>query len=218
MPARSLCLALTLAITACKPAPPIPVLGEEVSALDLFWTNLSSHCGNSYAGRLVSEDERDADMADAAMVMHVRDCENMRVAIPFHVEDKSAPGGWDRSRAWVLTRSEGGGITLKHEHRHEDGSLDAVTNYGGTTQDMGSGNAQDFPVDDESIAMFEREGLDASLTNVWRIEVIPAGGENPYFAYQLTRRNDPTRLFRVKFDASETVDTPPEVWGRSTER
>ena len=73
--------------------------------------------------------------------------------------------------------------------------------------------AQDFPVDGESVALFTREGLDASLTNVWRVEVDPAAQADARFVYQLTRRNDPTRLFRVEFDASTPIAAPPAAWG-----
>ncbi len=121
-------------------------------------------------------------------------------------------GGWNRSRTWVLTRT-GDGLRLKHDHRHEDGSEDTVTQYGGDTLSTGTARVQDFPVDAYSIAMFEREGLAGSLTNVWRVEVDPAGTSGAKYAYQLTRRNDPTRLFRVEFDATEEVGAPPPAWG-----
>ena len=89
-----------------------------------------------------------------------------------------------------------------------------MTFYGGTTElASGSARGQDFPVDDESIALFRREGLDASLNNVWRIEVDPASDPNAHFAYQLTRANDSTRLFRVEIDASTPVTPPPPAWG-----
>ena len=112
----------------------------------------------------------------------------------------------------MVTRTADG-LRLKHDHRHEDGSEDAVTQYGGDTLSAGTPRVQDFPVDAYSIAMFEREGLDVSLTNVWRVEVSPADAPGAMFAYQLTRRNDPTRLFRVEFDAGEEVDAPPSGLG-----
>ena len=68
-------------------------------------------------------------------------------------------------------------------------------------------------MDAYSIALFEREGLDVSLTNVWRLEVDPASENGARFAYQLTRRNDPTRLFRVEFDAGDEIAAPPPAWG-----
>ena len=123
---------------------------------------------------------------------------------------------WNRSRTWIVTRHGAGAdtrFTLKHDHRHDDGEADAVTFYGGTSADAGSARAQDFPVDAESVALFTREGLDASLTNVWRVAVDPAGSKDARFAYQLTRRNDPTRRFRVEFDTTKAVAPPPPAWG-----
>ncbi len=193
---------------------------------DRFWQALSSHCGNAYAGALASEDARDADWAGKRMVAHWAECSEDRVAIAYHVETDMETAVeqpvWNRSRTWIVTRETISNaaqatttrLTLKHDHRHEDGEPDAVTFYGGTTElGRGSAREQDFPVDDESIALFRREGLDASLTNVWRIEVDPASEDDATFAYQLTRANDPTRLFRVEFDATTPVAAPPPAWG-----
>ncbi len=167
-----------------------------------FMAALASHCGKAYAGRLVSSDAADADMVGADMVVHFRECSADRMAIPFHV--RSADGSWDRSRTWLITRTDAG-LRLKHDHRHEDGTADAVTMYGGDTADAGSAGAQAFPVDAESIAMFRANGLTASVTNVWRVEV-DAGT----YAYELRREG---RLFRVEFDLTAPVTPPPAPWG-----
>ena len=205
---KPLPLALAVPLAACATTtPPAPLPEPQVR----FWQALASHCGNAYEGALASEDARDTDWRGRAMVAHWAECSDTRIAIAFHVEEADG-SGWDRSRTWLVTRTEEG-LRLKHDHRHEDGSADAVTFYGGDTASAGSARAQNFPVDAESIALFEREGLDASLTNVWRIEVHPASAPNARFAYQLTRRNDPTRLFRAEFDASEEVAAPPSAWG-----
>lgn len=174
---------------------------------DAFFAALSGHCGNAYAGQLVSDPAADADMAGRAMVMHVRECNDERIAVPFHVQQ--AGGGWDRSRTWLITRTDDG-LRLKHDHRHEDGSADNVTLYGGDTADGGTARAQDFPVDAESVAMFRANGLDQSVSNGWRVEVDPAGAEDARFAYQLSRAD---RLFRVEFDLTTPVTPPPAPWG-----
>lgn len=174
---------------------------------DAFFAALSGHCGNAYAGQLVSDAAADADMAGRAMVMHVRECNDERIAVPFHVQQ--AGGGWDRSRTWLITRTDDG-LRLKHDHRHEDGSADNVTLYGGDTADGGTARAQDFPVDAESVAMFRANGLDQSVSNGWRVEVDPAGAEDARFAYQLSRAD---RLFRVEFDLTTPVTPPPAPWG-----
>jgi len=162
-----------------------------------FFDALSAHCGKAYSGRLVSTDAVDADFATKAMVMHVRECSDTVIRIPFHVDD-------DRSRTWVISKT-GQGLRLKHDHRHEDGSEDAVTQYGGDTEHEGSSMRQSFPVDQFSINMFSKEGLTASVVNVWSV-----GIDDKHFTYELTR---PNRLFRVQFDLSQSVDLPPRPWG-----
>lgn len=201
-------LPLTLVLGACATTPSTPPLPQ---TQEQFWSAVQSHCGKAYAGRLTSSDERDVDMQGRAMVAHWADCSPERVAIAFHI--RSADGAqWDRSRTWIVSRTPDG-LRLKHDHRHEDGSEDATTQYGGDTLNAGTARVQDFPVDAYSIALFEREGLNASFTNVWRIEADRAGTKGARFAYQLTRRNDPTRLFRVEFDATKPVAAPPPAWG-----
>lgn len=182
-----------LVLAACAPADG-PVTGEA----DAFLDNIKFHCGGAYEGRVVSTDEVDDDFRNERLVMHVRECEDDVVYVPFHV-------GEDRSRTWVLTRTDDG-LRLKHDHRHEDGSEDAVTQYGGDTAAPGTANRQEFPVDQFSIDMFEREGLTASVTNVWAMEI----ERGRYFAYELAREN---RFLRVEFDLTKPVEPPPTPWG-----
>jgi hypothetical protein len=181
---------------------PAQAAADQAEADTAFMAALARHCGKAYAGRLVSSDAADADMAGRAMVVHFRECSATRMAIPFHVQ--AADGSWDRSRTWLITRTASG-LRLKHDHRHADGSADAVTMYGGDTADSGSAGAQSFPVDAESIAMFRAGGLTASVTNVWRVEVDAAS-----YTYQLSREG---RLFRVTFDLTRPVTPPPAPWG-----
>lgn len=210
-------IAIAPLLAACATTPDLAALPQTQEA---FWDALQSHCGKAYAGGLTSQDERDADFRGRRMVAHWAQCDADRTAIAFHVEGQPSSSSeaagrnvdWDRSRTWVVTRTPEG-LRLKHDHRHEDGSVDAVTQYGGDTLSAGTARIQDFPVDAFSIAMFGREGLEASVTNVWRIEVDPADEAGATFAYQLTRRNDATRLFRVEFDLTREVDIPPDAWG-----
>jgi hypothetical protein len=123
---------------------------------------------------------------------------------------------WDRSRTWLITRTAAG-LRLKHDHRHADGSSDPVTLYGGDTADRGSARAQSFPVDADSIAMFTRDGLAASVTNIWTVEVDPAGTAGATYAYQLQRTvaggAPAERHFRVVFDLTQPIPLPPPAWG-----
>ncbi|HYH95035.1 hypothetical protein, partial [Hyalangium sp.] len=119
--------------------------------------------------------------------MHVRDCSASEIRIPFAV-------GEDRSRTWVVTRTATG-LRLKHDHRHEDGSEDTRSQYGGDTRAAGTESRQEFPADDFSKALFQKEGIPASVDNVWALELQP----EQLFAYELRR---PSRFFRVEFDLS----------------
>jgi hypothetical protein len=171
---------------------------HSASPQDVFFARLTALCGQAFAGRLVTTDPADKDMAGQAMVMHVRSCEPDEIRIPFHVGD-------NRSRTWVITRTAPG-LRLKHDHRHEDGKPDKVTMYGGDTATPGGPTRQEFPVDAESIAMFKANGLERSITNVWALEA-----DDKIFAYELRRTN---RHFRVEFDLTKAVPEPPAPWGR----
>ena len=174
----------------------------EAAPADTFYRRIASLCGRSFAGRIVANTPASAtpDPFDGkALVMHVRECSEGELRIPFHV-------GEDRSRTWVISR-QAGGLRLKHDHRHSDGSPDATTLYGGDTREPGTAQRQAFPVDAESVAMFQAQGMQASLTNTWAMEITP-GSE---FIYELSRPGG--RLFRVGFDLSRPVPDPPAPWG-----
>ena len=183
---------------------PTPAADATSAPADRFLAALASHCGQAFEGRVVANEPR-GNEPDAfegkRLVMHVRGCDApaQGLRVPFHV-------GEDRSRTWVLTRTAEG-LRLKHDHRHEDGSDDAVTMYGGDTAGPGTAVRQEFPVDAESIAMFEREGLNASVSNTWAMEVEP--GQR--FLYELTRPGG--REFKVEFDLATPVERPPAPWG-----
>ncbi len=178
--------------------PPTSKVTVSDSPTDLWWQRLHELCGKAFAGRLVSDDEVDAKFLDQSMTMHVRRCDEERIEIPFHVAE-------NRSRTWVLTRKEEA-IHLQHDHRHEDGTEDQVTLYGGVSIDEGSAETQSFPADDTSKRLFEQNELSASVANTWSMEIVP--GER--FSYILRR---PGRHFQVDFDLDQTIEPPPTPWG-----
>ncbi len=125
----------------------------EASPVDVWWDRVSSLCGQAFAGGLSSEDPADAAFAEQSMIMHVRRCEEKRLEIPFHV-------GENRSRTWVLTRTDQG-LRLQHDHRHEDGSKDTISLYGGYSDapsaqvTPGPETTLHFPADAFSKQLFE---------------------------------------------------------------
>ncbi|MHB1297933.1 MAG: hypothetical protein ACYC0B_05325 [Gemmatimonadaceae bacterium] len=175
--------ALVFAV-ACRPTAPA----------DEFLAALNAHCGKAYEGRIDNPQPADTAFARERLVMHVRGCGTDSLRIPFHV-------GENRSRTWVLTRTATG-VRLKHDHRHEDGSEDQVTQYGGDSREGGRATMMEFPADSFTAAL-----LPSARTNVWTVEVTPA-----VFVYQL-RREGSDRRFRVVFDLGKPVEPPPAPWG-----
>ncbi len=173
---------------------------QQAQPADAFMAAVARHCWQSFAGRIVANEPAEADdpFAGKPLIMHVRECGETDIRIPFHVGD-------DRSRTWVLTRTQDG-VRLKHDHRHADGTADALTMYGGDSTGEGTHFRQAFPADAESIALFESQNRAVSVTNIWAMEVQPS----ERFVYELSR---PGRLFRVEFDLSQPVETPPDPWG-----
>jgi hypothetical protein len=191
--ARSASLLVAAALAGCATPSTAPEPGASL------FERLTALCGKAFEGRIASPPtESDAAFTGKRLVMHVRSCSADEIRIPFHV-------GEDRSRTWVVTR-RAGGLRLKHDHRHQDGSGDKLTQYGGDTVGEGAAQRQEFPADAFSKALFTRESIPASTTNVWAIEVEPGIS----FAYELRR---PGRFFRVEFDLGRPVAAPPPPWG-----
>jgi hypothetical protein len=190
-----------LALTACDGSGHGAHEARAILPADSFMARIAQHCGQAYAGRVaMNEPPADDDpFAGKDLVMHVRDCRDNEVRIPFHVGD-------DRSRTWIITRTYDG-IRLKHDHRHQDGSEDVVTMYGGETAADGTESRQEFPVDKQSVRLFEEQGLTGSLNNVWTLEIEP----DERFVYELARPGA-DRLFRVEFDLKSPVAEPPPPW------
>lgn len=192
-------IALTL-LGACAPADraaegPATEASDEPDPQLVFWDQLQGLCGQAFEGRVVESEPPDPSFENQRIVMHVRSCDLAEVRIPFFV-------GEDRSRTWVVTPSATG-LRLKHDHRHEDGSEDPVTQYGGESLGRGTAAVQDFAAD-----AYTAELVPAAATNVWTLEVHP----DSLFVYAL-RREGSDRRFRVEFDLTRTVATPPAPWG-----
>ena len=158
-----------------------------------FLAALRAHCGKAYAGEIINPQPADSGMRGQALVMHVRGCGDT-VRVPFHV-------GTDRSRTWLFTKTAAS-VRLKHDHRHEDGSEDRVTQYGGDAGPGGTAQSVAFAADSFTAAL-----LPDSRTNVWTVEVTPTR-----CVYQLTRTGS-DRRFRVEFDLTKPGAVPPAPWG-----
>ena len=185
-------VALALVLNACASTP------TQTSPQNQFFASLRALCGQSFEGRVVTTDAADATFASERLVMEVRECNDTEIRVPFHV-------GENRSRTWVITRT-GAGLRLKHDHRHEDGTEDTLTQYGGDTASEGTAERQEFPADEFSRTLFVNNNIPQSTTNIWAVELHPGRT----FAYELRR---PNRHFRVEFDLTAPIAAPPPPWG-----
>jgi len=166
---------------------------KTTSEAQQFWTTLKSLCNKSFEGKLKLP-ENDEQFGGKRLVMHVRSCTDSVIKIPFFVGD-------DKSRTWILTLIDDR-IELKHDHRHEDGSDDEITMYGGKTTNTGQDTIQVFPADQDTKQM-----IPAASTNVWWITL-----NDNLFTYNLKRLGT-ERVFRVTFDLTKTIENPEAPWG-----
>ncbi|WP_306521283.1 hypothetical protein [Rheinheimera sp.] len=163
-----------------------------------FFQNLTALCGKAFVGTVVKGNASDDKMRSQPLLMHVRECSDTEIKVPFHV-------GEDRSRTWVISKTDTG-LRLKHDHRHKDGSADKVTMYGGDTTTTGTAELQLFPADQYSKNMFIANKMAVSNGNTWLLEIQPG----KIYRYGLKREG---REFMVEFDLTKAVTAPPAPWG-----
>ncbi|TQV73708.1 hypothetical protein FLL45_12615 [Aliikangiella marina] len=149
-----------------------------------FFTTLSSHCGKKYYGETIFPDDPSHDFAGEALEMHIKDCTDEEIRIPFKV-------GEDTSRTWIISKTDKG-LLFKHDHRHKDGTPDEITMYGGYADDKGNTLSQNFPADDYTAQL-----IPAAKTNVWQLTFDP---EKKQFIYYLERHQKPRykAVFKIK--------------------
>ena len=189
------CLVLSfIAISSVALARQAPLVS--IPTHDAFFTSIAQHCGKAFEGK-VAVDNQPSPAFDAKLVMFVRKCDQGELQIPFYVGDNA-------SRTWIIKKT-GSGLSLKHDHRHKDGTDDPVTMYGGHTLGAGYKQIQSFPVDQYSKELFAKHGLPQSITNIWQVYIYA-----DMFSYRLVRGG---REFRVDFDLTKPISAPAAPWG-----
>ena len=147
---------------------PVRVSAEGVDPQQAFWQQLHGLCGARFEGETTFPDDPGEAFRDQLLVAVVESCTDEEIRVPFTV-------GEDRSRTWILRQVEGG-LELKHDHRHEDGTPDEVTMYGGTTSTPGTAHQQAFPADAHTAAL-----IPEASTNVWQITLSEDGQTLTYY-------------------------------------
>jgi hypothetical protein len=191
---RTLAL-MTLLLSACVASPQAGLSPASTAAeQESFWDGLQDLCGQAFAGAAIHVPETDSAFVNQRLVMHVSECGEGEIRIPFNVGD-------DRSRTWVLRRV-GAGLELKHIHRYPDGTASSNTDYGGRASSRGTPHRQEFPADEYSVA-----AVPGRASQWWFLEHYPGHR----FSYGLFRQETGLH-YRIEFDLTAPVAVPLPSW------
>jgi hypothetical protein len=190
-------LLLLAGCAADAPAPPAPPalhagLAPEQEA---FWAALQAHCGNAYRGRVSDATAYYAPNVQGDAVIHFMDCDAERIHVPFHLGD-------NRSRNWIVTRA-GGTLRLKHDHRHEDGTEEEISQYGGDAPSPGLPHRQIFPADEHTATI-----LPQRADNFWFLHFVDDSTLHYGVHWPMQGHS-----VRFEFDLANPVPPPPRPWG-----
>lgn len=142
---------------------------------DAFFATMRGLCGARFEGAMTFPTDNRDDFAGKLLVATVEKCGDTEIRVPFLV-------GEDRSRTWVFTRTSDG-LQLKHDHRHADGTPDAITMYGGMASATGTSHSQSFAADAHTAKL-----IPAAVTNVWTVTL---SADGTTLSYHLERDGKP---------------------------
>lgn len=126
-----------------------------------FMATLQGICGQRFEGGLSYAIDPNSEFANKKISTEVV-CTADAVRMPVQV-------GENRSRTWIFTRPPAG-LELRHDHRHPDGTPDAVTMYGGMAKEGGTARSQSFLADAYTARL-----VPGAETNVWTVSLSQDG-------------------------------------------
>jgi hypothetical protein len=154
-----------------------------------FFNHFKNFEGKKFVGKEVFVAEGVSSWANLELVMDVRECLDTIVYVPFRVGDNT-------SRTWMVIMEGGERLRFRHDHRHEDGSPEDLTMYGGYGTDMGTGFKQIFPADEFTCNM-----LDRICDNEWMVEF-----SEDLSTYSYSLRKAGRLIIQVDFDLTNPLD------------
>ncbi|MDD2550818.1 MAG: hypothetical protein PHD00_12080 [Bacteroidales bacterium] len=165
-----------------------PEQKQEQSAQVKFFNHFKTLEGKSFSGKEVFAGEGVSSWADLELVMTVRECHDTIVYIPFRV-------GENTSRTWMVIMENGEKLRFRHDHRHEDGTPEDLTMYGGYALDGGTPFKQIFPADEYTCNMLER-----ICDNEWTVEF-----SEDLSTYSYSLKKDGNLVIQVDFDLTKPL-------------
>ena len=163
-----LCAILVWTTVAALPA-------EAADSRAAFFDKIASLCGAVFEGYSSFPNDPEDSFAGKLLVATVASCTDDEIRIPFWV-------GENKSRTWILTRTSEA-LLLKHDHRHEDGTPDEITMYGGWATAEGTPTSQSFPADAHT-----KQLIPAAATNLWTLSL---SKDARALTYDLQRNSEP---------------------------
>ena len=133
-------------------------------------------CGETFEGEMTFPVDGQDSFAGKLLLAKFEVCTDSEIRVPFLVGD-------DASRTWIFSKTENGGLQLKHDHRHTDGTPDEVTMYGGMANNSGAALSQAFQAD-----AYTAKLIPAATTNVWTISL---SEDKKTLTYYLERNASP---------------------------
>ena len=158
----------------------------EKTVNDTFYERFRELVGEKFSGHQVYIREDMESWSDLELVMYVREFHHNVIYIPFRVGDNT-------SRTWTLYREADSRIRLRHDHRHDDGSPEDLTLYGGYTSHGSDEYTQIFPADAYTCNM-----LQAICDNEWTMMF---NKDLTTFSYILKKAGE--LIFQADFDLTK---------------
>jgi hypothetical protein len=167
----------------------LPAAAQAQDARDQFAT-LKSLCGQQFDGVLVYPKDPQHDFA------------GKRLQADFACSDRQikqcVPVGEDVAHL-IISRTPTG-LALQHDHRHADGTPDAVTMYGGMASTTGSALSQSFLADDYTARLVK------GPPRMWTISV---SADGTTLTYHLERDAQPRATVVFKPQRRFKLSAPP---------
>jgi hypothetical protein len=154
-----------------------------------FFNHFKNLEGKKFKGKEVYAAEGVSSWAALELVMHVKECLDTIVYIPFRV-------GENTSRTWMVIMEDGENLRFRHDHRHVDGTPEDLSMYGGYALDNGTSLKQVFPADEFTCNM-----LDRICDNEWTVEFA-----EDLSTYSYSLRKAGRLIIQVDFDLTNPIE------------